>query len=278
MLRCADGSLYTGITKDVSRRCQQHDAGTASRYTRSRLPVQLLYHKAQASRGSALRREAAIKAMTRREKLALIRLTSTNGTKHHERPGCLGPFRQNLAKQGVEVTDASFCLQTRGAVVTPKNAIAFVRSHGIVLEGARGSVPNLAEAVAGERIQGGWWGHAKGHDIFAATRAVRDSLDVLVCRLLDGKVTYIHRRLWPAVLRLADKLDKDLLAAIREEHTAGGSHRVVETPFPEWVPSEEREAANRAANRLTEEEALSQLGERLVRSLGLKSSRVKRRR
>ena len=158
--------------------------------------------------------------------------------------------------------------------MTSKSAIAFVRSHGIVLEGARGPVPVLAEAVAGERIQGGWWGHPKGHDIFAATRAVRDSPDVLVCRLLGGKVTYIHRRLWPAVVRLADKLDKDLLAALREEHTASGSHRVVKTPFPEWVPSEEREAAN----RLTEEEALSQLGERLVRSLGLKFSRVKRRR
>ncbi len=97
---------------------------------------------------------------------------------------------------------------------------------------------------------------------------------MLVCRLLSAKVTYVHRRLWPAVVRLADKLDKDLLAAIREDHTASGSHRVVETPFPEWVPSEERDAAN----RLTEEEALSQLGERLVRSLGLKFSRVKRRR
>ena len=159
-------------------------------------------------------------------------------------------------------------------VVTPKNAIAFVRSHGIVLESAHGPVPILAEAVAGERIRGGWWGHAKGHEIFATTRVVRSSSDVLVYRLLGGKVTYIHRRLWPAVVRLADKLDKDLLAAIREEHTASGSHRVVETPFPEWVPSEESEAAN----GLTEEEALSQLGERLVRSLGLKFSRVKRRR
>lgn len=149
--------------------------------------------------------------------------------------------------------------------MTPKNAIAFVRLHGIVLESARGSVPILAEAVAGERIQGRWWGHPKGHDIFVATRAVRDSPDVLVCRLLGGKVTYIHHRLWPAVLRLADKLDKDLLAAIREEHTASGSHRIVEMPFPDWVPVEEREAAV----RLTEGEALSQLGEELVRSLGL---------
>jgi hypothetical protein len=153
-------------------------------------------------------------------------------------------------------------------MVTPKNAIAFVRSHGIVLESARGPVPTLAEAVAGERVRGGWWGHPKARNIFAATRVVRDSPDVLVCRLLGGKVTYIHRRLWPAVVRLADKLDKDLLAAIREEHTASGSHRIVETPFAEWAPREKKERAN----RLTEQEALSQLGEELVRSLGLKIS------
>jgi len=47
--------------------------------------------------------------------------------------------------------------------VTPKNAIAFVQSHGLVLESARGSVPNMAEAVAGERIQGRWWSHPRGH-------------------------------------------------------------------------------------------------------------------
>src|SRR5947209_1249192 len=74
ILRCADGSLYTGITKDVKRRCQQHNAGTASRYTRSRLPVKLVYRENHASQSSALKREAAIKAMTRREKLAMIRV------------------------------------------------------------------------------------------------------------------------------------------------------------------------------------------------------------
>ena len=74
LLRCADGSLYTGITKDVSRRCQQHNAGTASRYTRSRLPVVMIYQEVQRSRSLALKREAAIKAMTRRQKLEMIRL------------------------------------------------------------------------------------------------------------------------------------------------------------------------------------------------------------
>ena len=71
MVRCADGSLYTGIAKDVARRCQQHNAGTASRYTRSRLPVEPVYHEAHPGQSSALKREAAIKAMDRRGKLAV---------------------------------------------------------------------------------------------------------------------------------------------------------------------------------------------------------------
>jgi predicted GIY-YIG superfamily endonuclease len=72
IVRCADGSLYTGITKDVKRRCQQHNAGTASRYTRSRRPAELVYCEAHPSQSSALKREAAIKAMTRRGKLTMI--------------------------------------------------------------------------------------------------------------------------------------------------------------------------------------------------------------
>src|SRR5438270_10963894 len=73
LLRCVDGSLYTGITKAVNRRCQQHNAGTASRYTRGRLPVSLVYEETYTSRGRALKREAAIKAMSRQEKESLIR-------------------------------------------------------------------------------------------------------------------------------------------------------------------------------------------------------------
>jgi hypothetical protein len=158
--------------------------------------------------------------------------------------------------------------------VTATDSIAFLKMHGIVLESARGPVANLAETVAGERIRGGWWGHSKGRNIFAATCAVRNSPDVLVCRLLGGKVTYIHRRLWPAVVRLADKLNKTSLAAIREEHTASRSHRIVKTRFSQWVSEEAKEAAE----RLSEEEAWSELGEPVVRWLSPKKSRVKRRR
>jgi predicted GIY-YIG superfamily endonuclease len=73
ILRCVDGTLYTGITKDLARRCQQHNDGTASRYTRSRRPVKPVYQESQCSRSLALKREAAIKKLTRRQKLAMIR-------------------------------------------------------------------------------------------------------------------------------------------------------------------------------------------------------------
>ena len=72
ILRCADGTLYTGVTTDLDRRCRQHNDGTASRYTRCRLPVRLVYQEPQPDRSAALRREAAIKALSRRAKQALI--------------------------------------------------------------------------------------------------------------------------------------------------------------------------------------------------------------
>ena len=73
MLRCADDSLYTGITTDVSRRCDQHNAGTASRYTRGRLPICLVYEEALTSRSLALKREVVMKALSRMKKESLIK-------------------------------------------------------------------------------------------------------------------------------------------------------------------------------------------------------------
>jgi hypothetical protein len=134
-------------------------------------------------------------------------------------------------------------------------ALAFVERHGVVLQAARGPVPSLAEAVAGERIRGSWWGHAKGHAIFAVSNAVADSPDVLVCRLVRGKVTYVHRRLWPALVRLAARFPAESLAAVREEHTAAGHHRRLVTAFADWVPAD----VERAAGALSETEARGQL-------------------
>jgi hypothetical protein len=130
--------------------------------------------------------------------------------------------------------------------VTAADAIAFVERHGIVLESShQANVASLAEAIAGEPIRGSWWSHAKAHAIFAATRAVRESPDVLVCRLVEGKISFAHARFWPALVRLAERLPLERLARVREVHTGRGAHRVETTPFPEWVPPETSDAAAR---------------------------------
>ncbi len=78
MLRCGDGSLYTGWTNDLERRVQTHAAGRGARYTRSRLPVELVYAEILPTKSEALRREAALKRLRRPEKLALIQELSNH--------------------------------------------------------------------------------------------------------------------------------------------------------------------------------------------------------
>ena len=72
ILRCGDGTLYTGCTNDLPRRLRAHQASRGAKYTRSRLPVELVYQEEAADRSAALRREAAIKRLDRGAKLALI--------------------------------------------------------------------------------------------------------------------------------------------------------------------------------------------------------------
>lgn len=73
MVECRDGSLYTGWTTDVEERIKTHNEGTGAKYTRSRLPVRLVYFEEVDSRSAALKREAAIKKLTREKKLKLIK-------------------------------------------------------------------------------------------------------------------------------------------------------------------------------------------------------------
>jgi putative endonuclease len=72
LLRCADGTLYTGITNDLPRRLAAHRAGRGARYTRGRAPLQLLHSETAATRGEAQRREHQLKRMRRRQKLAFL--------------------------------------------------------------------------------------------------------------------------------------------------------------------------------------------------------------
>lgn len=71
VVRCRDGSLYTGITTDAERRLAEHNRGLGAVYTRSRLPVELVYRESVGNRSQALRREYAIKQLTRPDKEAL---------------------------------------------------------------------------------------------------------------------------------------------------------------------------------------------------------------
>ena len=140
--------------------------------------------------------------------------------------------------------------------MTAKEAVAFVQEHGVVLVSARGVVPRLTEAIIGAPIKGSWWGHPQSHRIFAILQVVTESKDLLVCRLVDRRVTLVHRRLWPALVRLAERFPPDQIAQIREEHTTSGRHVSRHVPFPKWVPAE----VMRQAKGIDLQEALNALG------------------
>ena len=135
--------------------------------------------------------------------------------------------------------------------MTRKDVLDFVKHHGVVLQAAKGPVPSLAVKIAGAPIRGSWWAHPKAHEIFAAAQQACDSPDVLVCKLVDGKVTYVHRRLWPALAKLSSRFKKAQLAKVWDEHTDSGKHVSKTIPFPKWLP----ENALKAADKMTIEEA-----------------------
>jgi hypothetical protein len=140
--------------------------------------------------------------------------------------------------------------------MTFAEAISFIHEHGVVLASAIGPVPRLTEAIVNGPVKGSWWAHPKSRHIFAVLQAVADSDDVLVCRLVNGKVTFVHRRLWPALVRVAKRFPPAQIAQVHEEHTASGKHVTREVPFPQWVPPE---AINQAKG-MSESEALIALG------------------
>ena len=136
-------------------------------------------------------------------------------------------------------------------MMSAADALAFIEEHGVVLVAGKGPVPRLVEVIVGEPIKGSWWAHPASHRIFAVLQAVEESGELLVCRLVEGKVTLVHRRLWPALARLERRFTRQQLAQIHQEHTASGKHanRVVE--FPAWVP----ESVLAASRRMSDEEA-----------------------
>ena len=81
ILRCADGTLYTGWTNDLAQRLAAHNAGRGGKYTRARRPVELVYSEFEGAKGDALRRELQLKKLTRIQKLKLIQENYQENTK-----------------------------------------------------------------------------------------------------------------------------------------------------------------------------------------------------
>ena len=115
--------------------------------------------------------------------------------------------------------------------------LAFVKKHGVVLVSAKGPVLRFTEAIANEPVKGNWWAHPKSREIFDALQKVSESGDVLVCRLVNGKRTLVHRRLWPAIARTAHMFKAEQISRIIDVHTSSGHHEIIELAFPDWVPA-----------------------------------------
>jgi hypothetical protein len=141
-------------------------------------------------------------------------------------------------------------------MMNAERALSFIEEHGVVLVSGRGTAARLVEAILGEEIRGSWWAHPRSREIFAVLQRLERSSDLALCRLVEGKVTFVHRRLWPALVRLQRRFDRKRLALIRQEHTAAGKHVNRPIAFSSWIPHSAREAAR----QLSESEAERLLG------------------
>lgn len=124
--------------------------------------------------------------------------------------------------------------------------LAFVKKHGAVLASAKGPVPNLAEAIVKEPIVGSWWSHPKANLIFDVLSAIDEDVDVRCFKLVDHKVTFVHRRLWPAIVTLARAgiITPQQAESVHQEQAESGEHRNFNIVFPDWVPDDVAEEAD----------------------------------
>lgn len=169
-----------------------------------------------------------------------------------------GPTAKAKAKATRRTATSKKAIARAGKAAAAKKWLAFIEKHGVVLASAKGPVPSLAEQIAGEPIVGSWWSHPKGKEIFEVLLAIDDDADIRSFKLVDGKVTFVHRRVWPALVRLGRDgvLAKERVELFRQEHTQSGEHRHIHVAFPDWVPDD----VGTAADRLSAEVARAQLG------------------
>ncbi len=133
--------------------------------------------------------------------------------------------------------------------MTLRQAMDFIRYHGVVLQSAKGLEPSLVAQIVGGPIHGSWWSHPKGHEIYALIQKIHKSKAVLICTLANDKITYLHRRLWPAFVRMAKDFPAHALDMAVQVHLPSGQHQRQDVPFPAWVPETIQDAARQLSIR-----------------------------
>lgn len=139
---------------------------------------------------------------------------------------------------------------------TPRRALSLVEKAGVLLESGRGPVQALADVIAGAPIANEWRDHPEATLIAGILRAVRASPDVLVCKLVQGRPTFVHRRLWTALVRLAPVKGAHILDRLLDEPQPDGTLKTRAQPYPAWVTLQIKEAAR----ALSEPEARTKMG------------------
>ncbi len=126
-------------------------------------------------------------------------------------------------------------------------------TFGIILE-SDAKLPSVATIIAGEPVPGSWWGHSKGHTIYEAIEALQTHGDVVATKLVSGKITYVHRRLWPALLGVASSRGSwqmkglsPLARSILKEVSEAGELRTDELP---WIGSHTAKSPGEAVREL----------------------------
>lgn len=125
-------------------------------------------------------------------------------------------------------------------------ALRELESAGLLLQGD-GALPSVVRVVVGGPVRGSWWSHAKAHDIYAVCQFLKDHADVTTAKLILGKVTYVHRALWPALASIGDS---------REPWQMDGLSRAAQSLLREVTASGELRAANPDAARALEQRLL----------------------
>ncbi|MEX1253602.1 MAG: hypothetical protein WEE64_04615 [Dehalococcoidia bacterium] len=130
---------------------------------------------------------------------------------------------------------------------------AAIERYGVLVE-HDATLPSLSGIVAGEPVRGSWWAHPRSHDIYNVTHPMREHPSVAVARLISGKLTYVHRRLWPALYGIAtsrepwqlDGLARAALALL-ERVTAEGALRTDDVP---WTGERRKDSPGETAREL----------------------------